>query len=78
MLSFLFKLANNFEREHGYRANVLYLNQGHFQCLKESLAEIKGLDALNKFMGMEIVLMTDAGQPNLAWSPIEWKTAVEV
>ena len=78
MLSFLYQLANKFEQEHGYRPNVLYLNQQHFQSLKEALAEIKGLDAINKFMGMEIVLTSDCNQPHLAWSPVEWKHAVEV
>jgi len=78
MLSFLFKLANNFEIEHGYRPNVLYLNQQHFQSLKEALAEIHGLDAINQFMGMEIVLTNDTNQPHLAWSPVEWKHAVIV
>jgi len=78
MLSFLFKLANNFEQEHGYRPNVLYLNQQHFKSLKESLADIKDLDALNRFLGMEIVLSEESSQPHLAWSPIEWKHAVEV
>ena len=78
MLSFLFQLANKFEREHGYRPNVLYLNQGHFNSLKESLAEIKNLDALTRFLGMEIVLSNDCNQPHLAWSPVEWKHAVQV
>jgi len=78
MLSFLFQLANNFEREHGYRPNVLYLNQSHFISLKEALTEINGLDALTQFLGMEIVLSNEVCQPHLAWSPVEWKHAVEV
>lgn len=78
MLSFLFRLANQFEQEHGYRPNVLYMNKHHFHSLIDALSEIKDLDALTKFMGMELVLSPDSCQPHVAWSPIEWKHAVMV
>lgn len=78
MLSFLFRLMNKFEQEHGYRPNVLYMNEYHFHSLYDALAEIKDLDALTKFMGMELVLSTDSCQPHVAWSPVEWKHAVMV
>ena len=71
MLSFLFKLANDFEIEHGYRANTLYLNKPHFEQLQEALKEIHGLEAINKILGMEIILTNDCYQPHLAWSPVE-------
>jgi len=75
MLSFLIQIANQFEHEHGYHANVLYINSSHFQSLQAALAEIKGLDALTQFLGMEIVLSDDAYQPHLAWSAFEWQHA---
>jgi len=78
MLSFLFNLANNYEQEHGYRPNVLYLNQTHFHSLQEALAEIKDLQAINHFLGMEIVLTDSIKQPHLAWSAIKSNHAVKV
>ncbi len=78
MLSFLIQIASQFEIEHGYRPNVLYINPQHFKLLQSALSEIKGLDALTQFLGMEIVLSSEPCQPHLAWSPIEWKRAVVV
>ncbi len=75
MLSFLIQIANQFENEHGYRPNVLYINPQHFKTLQGALSEIRGLDALTRFLGMEIVLADDACQPHLAWSSVEWKHA---
>ncbi len=78
MLSFLIQIANEFENEHGYRPNVLYINPQHFKSLQGALSEIRGLDALTRFLGMEIVLSNESSQPHLAWSPVEWKHAVVV
>lgn len=78
MLSFLIQIASQFELEHGYRPNVLYINPQHFKSLQSALSEIKGLDALTQFLGMEIVLSNESRQPHLAWSSIEWKNATIV
>ena len=78
MLSFLYHMANAFEREHGFRPNILYINLNHFAQLRSQLAEIKGLDALNQLLGMEIVLDTNLSQPHVAWSSVEWNRAVAV
>lgn len=68
MLSFLYRLATQYEQQHGFRPNVLYINPSHFQCLKQALAEIHGLAELTQLLGMEVILTTDACQPHVAWS----------
>ena len=78
MLSFLYQLARQFQSRHGYKPNVLYLNHNHFKCLQQELAAIRDLDELTQFLGMEIVLVSDANQPHLAWSPVDWHGAVAV
>ena len=78
MLSFLYRLANKYEQEHGYRPNVLYMNEYHFHSLYDALSDIKDLDALTQFMGMELVLSTDSCQPHVAWSPVDWNHSVSV
>ena len=72
MISFLYKMANNFESEHGFRPNLLYLNPLHYSQLRKDLANIHGLDELVQFLGMEIVLDRDSGQPHVAYSEIDW------
>jgi hypothetical protein len=72
MLSFLFHLAHDFQLSHGYQANLLYINSRHFTALRQQLAEIKNLDKLSQFLGMEIVISDEATHPHVVWQPIEW------
>ena len=72
MLSFLYNLAHGFETSHGYRANLLYINQRHYDALLEDLAEIDNLDNLKQFLGMDIVFSEEATHPHVVWQPIEW------
>jgi len=78
MLSFLYKLARQFEHRHGYRPNVLHLNHCHFKRLQQDLAAIHDLDGMNQFLGMEIVVSVEFAQPHLAWTPVDWQNAVAV
>ena len=78
MLSFLYHMANTFEREHSFRPNVLYMNHAHFNQLKSELAEIKDLDSLNRLLGMELVLDSELTQPHVAWTSTEWQSAIAV
>jgi len=78
MLSFLCRMANTFESEHGFRPNVLYLNQQHFLQLKSQLDNIQDLDTLNHLLGMEIVLNAELTQPHVAWSAVDWHDAIAV
>lgn len=68
MLSFLFRIASQFEQEHGYRPNLLYLGHGHYTQLKAELASIRGLAPMAGFLGMEIVLSDDNPHPRVAWN----------
>ena len=73
MISFLYRLANTFEAEHGYRPNILYLRPDHYSQLRNDLANIQGLDELVLFLGMEIVLDSDLNHPHVAYSAIDWR-----
>ncbi len=72
MLSFLYHLAHDFERSHGYPANLLYINPQHFDALRQALSEIENLDKLTRFLGMDIVISDEATHPHVVWQPIEW------
>lgn len=78
MLSFIYQLAHEYENEHGFRPNVLYMNQAHFGHLQCQLAEIRDLDTMNKLLGMEIVLDSDLTHPHVCWSSVDWHRAVAV
>lgn len=78
MLSYLVKLASEFEREHGQRANILYLNHAHFRTLRQELAGIPGLGELVRFLGMEVVIEPGITYPHLRYSQVEWQAALAV
>lgn len=78
MLSYLVKLASEFEREHGHRPNLLYMNPQHFQILRQELAGIPGLGELVRFLGMEVVIEQAICHPHLSYSRIEWRAAIAV
>jgi hypothetical protein len=78
MLSFLYRLATDFEREHGYRPNLLYISPHHFQSLRHDLASIQGLGELVRFLGMEIVIEPEACHPHLCFSRGMWDEAIAV
>jgi len=67
MLSYLYRLAMQFESEHGCRPNLLYISPQHFRCLCADLAGIPGLGELVRFLGMEVVVTADIGHPHLSY-----------
>ena len=73
MLSFLYRLVHDFDRSHGYQPNLLYINQSHFDALRQNLAEISNLAKLSRFLGMDIVISDEATHPHVVWQPKEWK-----
>jgi hypothetical protein len=78
MLSFLYKLATDFEREHGHRPNLLYISPLHFQFLRHDLASIQELGELVRFLGMEIVIEPEACHPHLSFTRGMWHEAIAV
>lgn len=71
MISFLCRLASKFESEHGFRPNILYLNPKHYSQLRADLANIKNLEELATFLGMEVVLTGEMSHPHLAHSIVD-------
>ncbi len=78
MLSFIYRLAREYEREHGHPPNLLRLNPDHFALLRAELERIPDLGALRRFLGMEIVIDGDLVHPHVSWSAVDWGRAVAV
>jgi len=78
MISFLYRLTNQFETEHGFRPNILYLNPKHYTQLRSDLAEIKNLGELVTFLGMEVVLAGEMTHPHVAYSVVDWENSQAV
>ncbi|GAB4298728.1 MAG: hypothetical protein AB1450_11470 [Pseudomonadota bacterium] len=75
MLSFVYRLAHTFEREHGYRPNLLYLNHRHYHALEADLPADAARGTLRERLGMEIVLTEEVVHPHVAWTRLIWQRA---
>ncbi|MCW9024569.1 MAG: hypothetical protein OQK73_07785 [Gammaproteobacteria bacterium] len=78
MLSFIYRLAYDYERKHGHHPNLLYLNREQFDHLCSELAEIKGLGDISQLLGMEVVLDAGSLHPHVYWSEVNWRHAIAV
>lgn len=73
MLSFIYQIANEFEQEHGFSPNLLYVNYTHLECLKQEILDPEDLESMVQLLGMEIVLHQQAALPVVTWSEAPWK-----
>lgn len=69
MLSFLYRLARTFHREHGYKPNVVVMSRQHFRQLQQSLPVFADSTDLARQIGMDIILSEDCLHPHVAWLP---------
>lgn len=71
MLSFIYRLISNFEKEHGFTPNLLYLNQFHLEMLRTQLERKVDGAELAQLLDMEIIISQDSVHPH-----VEWHTSV--
>ena len=67
MLSFIYRLLDDFEQEHGYRPNVLYLSPEHCAHLREAFSPGLDMADIRRHLGLEIVLDASLAHPRVAW-----------
>ena len=72
MLSFIYRLARDFEKEHGVPPNLLYLNPTHLQFLRAQLDETWPLDNIVNLLGMEIMVSSEVVHPHVVWTQLAW------
>lgn len=70
MLGFIVQLISSFEKEHGFRPNLLYINQPHSQHLKECFDETFSFRQISELLQMEILVEPEAIHPRVAWTQV--------
>ncbi|MCW9029275.1 MAG: hypothetical protein OQJ80_10115 [Kangiella sp.] len=73
MLSFIYRLSRDFEKEHGIHPNLLYLNPEHLKFLREQLDNEAQLDNIVKLLGMEIMITSEVIHPHVVWTHLPWQ-----
>lgn len=77
MLSFIVRLVSEFEQEHGYSPNLLYLNEKHLSRLRQGFDPSYDVFDIMAMLGMEMVVASDIAHPHVAWRlPAARKQAV--
>lgn len=68
MLSFIYRLVTEFEKEHGIHPNLLYLNDKHADHLQQSFSSEFKLHSIMKFLDMELIIDKSIVHPHVAWT----------
>lgn len=72
MLSHILRQVQEFERRHGRRPNVVFINEGHLAALKDGYPNLFCDDPVIK-LGFRIAVVSNLAltQPEAAWLPEE-------
>jgi hypothetical protein len=66
MLSHIVTLMREYERHHGVRPNVVFMNETHYGYLREELPFVRDHDEVIAILGVDIALNDDAMNPQAA------------
>ena len=66
MLSYIYRIASEFQKEHGYPPNTLFLNRQHLARLELEFAGV-GIERILELLGMEIRVEQESGHPHVGW-----------
>jgi len=66
MLSYLYRLAADYQRTHGCRPNLVYLNRQHYRMLCENLGGMHNEEQIARFLGMHVCICPDLTHPDVA------------
>ena len=75
MLGFIVRLISSFEKEHGFRPNLLYINRTHCQHLKDAFDETFTFSKISELLQMEIIVEPEAMHPRVAWTQVANRVA---
>ena len=69
MLSYILRLAFDFERKHGFWPNMVYLNTEQLRHWQSEFEDPADFDEIGRRLSMAIVISVDAMHPHVAWLP---------
>ncbi len=75
MLGYIYRLVTSFEREHGMRPNLLYINQEHLLHLKSSFDERFSMQQIMYMLKMELIIDQGSVHPHVCWTQVAQRKA---
>ena len=76
MISYIYRLIQQFQRQHGIHPNLLYLNEIHAQHLKQSFGEDFSHHSITDLLQMELIINKEITHPHVAWTHTAQRMAV--
>lgn len=68
MLDYIYRIVTGFERQHGIRPNLLYINRQHLQHLKLSFDESLSMHQIMNLLSMELIIDPASVHPHVCWA----------
>lgn len=68
MLSYIFRLIDHFQHQHGVEPNLLYLNELHMLELRKAFASNQTMQSITDLLGMELIISREITHPKVAWT----------
>lgn len=75
MLGYIYRLVVGFEREHGMRPNLLYINPTHLQHLKSSFDERFSIGDIMDMLKLEVIIDSASVHPHVCWTQTAQRAA---
>jgi len=75
MLGYIYRLVVSFEREHGMRPNLLYINPLHIQHLKASFDEQYSMCEIMEMLKLEVIIDPGSTHPHVCWTQVAHRAA---
>jgi len=66
MLSYIYRIAREFQKTHHCSPNIIYLNKEQFHYLRHAFADPDDIDYMTRQLAMHIIISHDALHPHLA------------
>lgn len=66
MLSLIVTLVNDYKQSRGTKPNLVYMNEIHYQYLREEMPGIRGHEDVCAMLGLDIALSDHAVHPHVA------------
>ncbi len=76
MLSYIFRLVDHFQRQHGVEPNLLYLNELHMLELKKAFSSNQTIPSITDFLRMDIIISCEITHPHVAWMQTAHRIAI--
>jgi len=76
MLSYIFRLADHFQRQHGIDPNLFYLNELHMLELRKAFTANQTMPSITDFLRMDIIISREITHPKVSWMQTAQRIAV--